>query len=849
MTPAMSLPTSCGFSNPTGNFSKVLWGSTEQRPQLLANAADTGKRLWLRPGQRYLFGRVKRDGVLQAIDHKGVSRRQCIIEVEKVNPGDGSLLHARSKVTVTDENSRSGTLVDGKLLKGTSQDLKDVQHHLKLGAYPHVLTIKWQPVCLSFFLTSKEKRNSDPLGPKRDLLEPLDIKTVQPFISNQTSHVVASKRNTVPGLQALIAGKYIIDNSYVDALVFAATPDDLDGDENLSPLERDFDTAWPDPLQHLPPKGREPTAKPAEAYIPDTARETVFAGWTFVFLEPGQYETVLPAITTGHGKALLYNLDPGKTTAAEVVTYMRNAAGEKSFGSSDHSTDAGGVIMVKPTLKGEWVQWGDELANEVALKLDQKYIDQADFLDAILGKDAASLRRPVPSESMSEPVAPPPTAGKLTNSCCFTMSNESLASSTSIRAPSSASLPQESQAASHPGGIQGNDDVGTTQPMQNPTPEQEAPPPRRRPRTRAAPVSRFKAFDDEFDMDALAPYEPPEESVESQTLPSQETVATPIAVEEEAPEANGHNGHASKRARSPTEDAMVDGLLPAAAAMKRRKIQIDRENQRRGISEVQRHTDERVQLNTRKVPPKREFDVRAAARKQREAKEEAARRDEEGLEAKLGEISVEEMKHLAVVVEMEMPTRKERAARADGNVSDRWDEKWNGRKNFKKFRRKGEDAGTIRRTTQNVIVPLVEVRRKNFGIGEAYWSSSRDKTNESGQHKGSRTGNLSSQTQTQTQSQPQPLTEESTSSPTMTRLQQEAAEIVGAVDMDRPRHTRLADKTQQSQQTMNSSRGKRPANSAASGAAAKKQRTIRTRAASESESDEELRFKFGSRKK
>lgn len=391
--------------------------------ELLADEVPAGKRVWLRPGQRYLFGRVKKDGVFQAIDHKGVSRRQCVIEVEKVNPGDGSLLHTRSKITVTDENSRSGTHIDGKLLKGTSQELKKLEHHLKLGAYPHVLTIKWQPVSLSFFLTSKEKKSADPLGPKRDLLEPLDIKTVQPFVSNQTSHVVATKRNTVPGLQALISGKYVVDHSYIDALVFAATPEDLEGDENLSPLEKDFDAAWPDPIQHLPPKGREPTEKPSESYSPNPARENVFESWTFVFLEPGQYETILPAITTGHGKALLYSLGPGTTTAEDVVTYMRNAAGEKGFGSFDQSTDAGGVIMIKPALKGEWSQWADELASEVALKLDQKYIDQAGFLDAILCNDAASLRKAVPFERMNERVAPLPTAGKLSDPGFFEMPN------------------------------------------------------------------------------------------------------------------------------------------------------------------------------------------------------------------------------------------------------------------------------------------------------------------------------------------------------------------------------------------------------------------------------------------
>ena len=314
---------------------------------------------------------------------------------------------------MTDEKSKSGTLVDGKLLKGTSQELKNTEHHLILGAYPHNLTIKWQPVCLSFFLTSKEKKNADALGPKRALLEPLDIKTIQPFVMNQTTHVVVAKRNTVPGLQALITGKYIVDNSYIDALVFATTTEDLEGDENLSPLEKDFDAAWPDPRQHLPPKGREPTSRPSEAYAPNIARQSVFEGWAFVFLDPGQYESLLPAITIGHGKALLYNLEAGRTTADDIVMYMRNAAGEKGFGTFGPSTDAGGVIMIKPTLKGEISKWGDELANEVALKLDQKYIDQADFLDAILGNDAAPLRKAVPFESLAGEVVPSATPGTL----------------------------------------------------------------------------------------------------------------------------------------------------------------------------------------------------------------------------------------------------------------------------------------------------------------------------------------------------------------------------------------------------------------------------------------------------
>ena len=354
-----------------------------------------GKRVWLRPGQRYLFGRVKKDGVYRALDHKGVSRRQCIIEVGTVESGHASLLHTRSTITVTDEKSKAGTQVDGQVLKGNSKELTGSEHHLKLGAYPHVLVIKWVTICLSFFLTSKEKKGPNPLGAKRASLEPLDIKAVQPFVSNETTHVVAAKRNTVPGLQALIKGRYIVDHSYVDALVFATTPEDLEGDENLSPLEKDFDAAWPDPWQHLPPSGREPTKKPAEAYMPNATREYVFDGWTFIFLELGQYETILPAITTGHGKALLYSLKLGTTVVEDIVAFVQNTAGEKATSKPDQSMQIENIIIVKPTLKGDFAGWCDQLVKDLASSLNQQIIDQADFLDAILSCDASTLKKPL----------------------------------------------------------------------------------------------------------------------------------------------------------------------------------------------------------------------------------------------------------------------------------------------------------------------------------------------------------------------------------------------------------------------------------------------------------------------
>src|SRR5688572_27886280 len=113
---------------------------------------------------------------------------------------------------------------------------------------------------------------------------------VVPYLVGTTTHVVQSKRNTAKGLQALINGKHIIQESYIDALVYAATPDDLNNIESLSPLEQDFDSALPDPAPHLPPPGKEPVPRPAEAFAPNPDRLTVFEDYTFVFCDGSQFD-------------------------------------------------------------------------------------------------------------------------------------------------------------------------------------------------------------------------------------------------------------------------------------------------------------------------------------------------------------------------------------------------------------------------------------------------------------------------------------------------------------------------------------------------------------------------------
>ncbi|KAK9638641.1 hypothetical protein HCH54_009486 [Aspergillus fumigatus] len=614
-----------------------------------------------------------------------------VIEVSPVNPGDGSHIYTKSGITIHDQNSKCGTTVDGESIKGGSKKLTGDEHIIKLGRYQHALRIKWQPTVLSFSFSSKELKAKDPLAHVRSRLEDLDIKTIIPYVVGHTTHVVQSKRNTAKGLQALVNGKYIVQDSYIDALVYAATPSDLETLESLSPLETDFDAAWPDPTEHLPPPGKEAVPRPAEAFVPRADRINIFEDYTFVFWDASQFSNLQDPISNGHGKALLYPLENGVTTAEEIVQFMKNAAGQKGLGGE--RVGRGGVVLVRFRSKGEWEKWSIELSNQVALMTDQRVIEQNEFLDAILANDASCLCQPLPEAESS------PEVGRTPASQPPTTPNEHV------------EVIGDSQV------IEGASEAGTKKAKSS----------------RIRPISnKVKSFDDEFDISSIPTYTQDEQPdmVESQPVPN-------IPPSSDFP---------SQQPSIPdNEEDLVSSLLPGATAMKRRRAET-----------VQRSLGESQSLPKAEQPhkPKRQkLDVLEAARQHREAEEDAQRKrrqeEEASLQDSLRDTDVEKLKNLAIVEEMEIKPRRDVAE------DRRWDERWNGRKNFKKFRRKGE-PGQPRHRIQTVIVPLEEVTRKDFGIGDHYWVTSHatsDPRPSKSQRERSLSRGVSSRAQSQSQSQ------------------------------------------------------------------------------------------------
>lgn len=268
----------------------------------------------------------------------------------------------------------------------------------------------WVPINLTFSFTAKETK-ADPYSALYELLGPLDIKVLTEYKHGITTHLVARKRNTSKGLQALIDGRYIVHNdSYINALVAACTPP-TDGSKSQCPLEEDWDGSFPDPLEYLPPRGEEPTQRDATAYSPNPSRQNMFEGYKFVFCEKRQFENLLAPITEGRGKALLQEAIPNETRVDDFVRYVKSVAGEKGLGEFEDGSEGKGVVVVRfNPVKGAGTDWFSDFNREVSLYLDHRLAEQNEFLDAILGNDASVLRRPL-EFVQSGVVAPPPSVG------------------------------------------------------------------------------------------------------------------------------------------------------------------------------------------------------------------------------------------------------------------------------------------------------------------------------------------------------------------------------------------------------------------------------------------------------
>ncbi|CAZ80617.1 unnamed protein product [Tuber melanosporum] len=685
-----------------------------------------GKRLWLRPNQRFAIGRTPSQDVnLSLPSQKSISRIHLLIEVGDVKEGDGLKLNVRPSLKVQDHKTKHGTRIDGQEIRDQMVTLDEESYSIHLGKYEPTFRLYWDPIVFSVSLSSKDRKDKRSMIPYQNKVEALGIKTLATFVPS-TTHVVASKRNTAIGLQALINGKFIVTSSYLDAVAQAAS---VPPDGRQSALEQDFDGNWPNPEEFLPPSNNEPGNRSSSLYRPDKARRNIFEGYTFIFCDNLQYNNFLGPVTDAHGKLERYDVRLGETTPEKLAEFVRKRS---------HGTNTAVVRFIAKKNP----EWENDLSTRVQEILGYRMVEQNEFLDIILTGDTSRLRKPLDEDfsPTTRQVAPePPRTSKNVYNGSLVQIEKTIIEETSV-------LPSSSEAS------------GACRPALRG---------RGRTRTRAIPK-----LIDPFSMDHLDPPPTPAQLASTQ-FTSGQSLSTPAPRGAEAsaqsgssfskPSASSNNtpmgideprhdtrppaplDPGSRKRSVELEDEQgqlldVMDLLPGAQAVKRRKLIEEEERALWGEpleappplplpkpEPADKMPDKTAPLKGKGKRVQRDEDPFVIrAREIKEKQEEAVRvAKEEELMAMEG-LDVDQLKNLAIVEVMEVKPRTDKPSRAGyGDQGARWEAMWNGRKNFKKFVRSGRGGG-MRAMRGNVMVNLVEHRGRDYGIG--YWLDNEEET-------------------------------------------------------------------------------------------------------------------------
>ena len=530
-----------------------------------------------------------------------------------------------------------------------------------------------------------------------------------------------------PVLCGLLEGKHIVTDGFIDAVAAACaaiTDVDDSGLPASSLLEQDFNANWPVEMGYLPPPGKEPVTRGPEWFAPNPQRGNVFEGYTFIFADQNQFDQLQAPITLGAGKALVYpNFQLSITPFEDFVAFVKS----HSPGGEWVPGEGKGPVVVRytPKVPDEWIT---HFVQQTDLALSQRSIVQNEFLDAILTNDATGLRRPL--EEVIEMVEP---SGIPHSTASAAMSSK--AASSTQRRSSDRPPPQEQHAPRE------QPQHGTTAAATATSPP--AAPPRRT--RRAITESRFKGFDDSDDDTPAIPsrraaitrndQDEGEEVSPDDTLPASSHQPTPSRNPRKrpAPPSDVEISGEDANLRMDVDEAgdAVDKLLPAAAAMKRRRTdgvrgEVEAVAQTRSPEEVAREREKaRLERARKKRDQEAEVDVVEEVRKRREREIREREMEEERVREGLEGLDVKGLRGLAQIEEMSVPVKVLRMAQQGEAVeveAERergWKQEWNGRKNFKGFRRKGEAQGQQR--THRIIVRVEEVKKKAYGIGEEYW--------------------------------------------------------------------------------------------------------------------------------
>jgi hypothetical protein len=614
-----------------------------------------------------------------------VSRKHIVITVEPLELEFAYQLITKSRLTVEDCSSQ-GSLLDGKKLpnKPPTALTKDT-HHLQLGNWAHKLRISWVPICLAVTHFNKAKEDSiRKFNELREKLAPFDIKATPDINHAHTTHVVVSKRNVASTLEGLAHGSFVVTSAFIQAIIDVATQVPVPGtDMSKAPLEVDYTALWPNEIDFVPPAGKEPSPRPAETYAPKLERQTVFRGYTFIFCLQNQMDNLQAPITTGGGKAKLYEeFKIGLTKPKDFVAYVKRVAGET--GAGELSNTGPGVVVVRISGDDAWAQ---DFVQKTDLLLGQRSILQNEFLDPILMTDASVMRQALQEEDEPTFLVAPSQ------------------SDTNINGMVPSTAPEAGEKISA-----------------------------RARRLQLGRVrSKFTGFDD-FEEKPLSSI-PIIEEKHREDITMQDSRA--IAPNNRSGGLSPSQEMAPRRKRGIGQSGL-DEILPTAAEVKRRRIVAGIEDTSQTPAPAplvkKEQVKEQAKLFNRKTIKKSnaladepvegiDKDLRDAvsAKRELDEREMESKREKEQLEKPL---TAEELEAIRNQIQIgEMPVRQSRKGDKQRHAADdRWDDRWNGRQNYKRFRRKGEGGDQPLRANR-VIVTLELASTNETSLGSVRWAT------------------------------------------------------------------------------------------------------------------------------
>jgi len=241
--------------------------------------------------------------------------------------------------------------------------------------------------------------------------------------------------------------------------------------------------------------------------------------------------------------------------------------------------------------------------------------------------------------------------------------------------------------------------------------------PRKRPLRRGV-TSRFTGFDD---------YEPPSKVQRLDDMPMQDMQEA--SVEQEILSQSVAATQADQTTQSqgaPIADAseQMDQMFPAAAAIRRQRA-ATRPPTETTVAEAQVTSEkpktrafERIeQIQKEKKKAEKEVNVKEEVRKRVIEEDEKRRLEEENLREALAGIDISTIRAKIQIADMQLRRRHGLQDAQPQTESDRWNPEWDGRKNFKKFKRRGAERGV---QSQKVLVALEEAPPRK-GFGDAFY--------------------------------------------------------------------------------------------------------------------------------